>query len=259
MSDFYLTLPSNNSMGYYPENTLAQFTSRLPDVINLSGDWEVGLVEIQYPHNWFNVPIRKRQRTFTLRSSATNDPNGGLVRRSFFIRAGYYPHIYDLLSEIQRKTNESLADLGNAIQLDYDAITHRISVSFSKPCSMGLPMHIRKILGLTRGSWDATNPNGGVVSDLDLVDSLFVYCDVLEPRVVGDSQVPLLRIIPVEGVNGELVTRIYKNVLYVRLQRKTFQTIEINIRDRAGANVPFEAGTLNVTLHFRQRKRLSTL
>ena len=259
MSDFYLTLPSNNSMGYYPENTLAQFTSRLPNVINLSGDWEVGLVEIQYPHNWFNVPIGKRQRTFTLRSSATNDPNGGLVRRSFFIRAGYYPHIYDLLSEIQQKTNESLADLGNAIQLDYDAITHRISVSFSKPCSMSLPMHIRKMLGLTRGSWDATNPNGGVVSDLDPVDSLFVYCDVLEPRVVGDSQVPLLRIVPVEGGNGELVTRIYENVHYVRLQRKTFQTIEINIRDHAGVNVPFEAGTLNVTLHFRQRKRLSTL
>ena len=49
MNDFYLTLPSNNSMGYYPENTLAQFTSRLPNVINLSGDWEVGLGEIQYP------------------------------------------------------------------------------------------------------------------------------------------------------------------------------------------------------------------
>ena len=98
-----------------------------------------------------------------------------------------------------------------------------------------------------------------MVSDLDPVESLFVYCDVLEPRVVGDSQVPLLRIVPVEGGNGELVTRIYENVHYVRLQRKTFQTIEINIRDRAGVNVPFEAGTLNVTLHFRQRKRLSTL
>ena len=259
MSDFYLTLPSNNSMGYYPENTLAQFTSRLPNVINLSGDWEVGLVEIQYPHNWFNVPTAKRHRTFTLRSSAATDPNGSLVRRSFFIRAGYYPHIYDLLSEIQRKTNESLADLGNAIQLDYDGITHKISVSFSRPCSMSLPLHIRKMLGLTHGTWDATNSNGGVVSDLDPVDSLFVYCDVLEPRVVGDSQVPLLRIVPVEGGNGELVTRIYENVHYVRLQRKTFQTVEINIRDHAGANVPFEAGTLNVTLHFRQRKRLSTL
>ena len=55
--------PPTTPWGYYPENTLAQFTSRLPNVINLSGDWEVGLVEIQYPHNSFNVPIVKRHRT----------------------------------------------------------------------------------------------------------------------------------------------------------------------------------------------------
>ena len=259
MSDFYLTLPSNNSMEYYTENTLAQFTSRLPNAINLSGDWEVGLVEIQYPHNWFNVPTLKRHRTFTVRATATTDANAPLVRRSFYIRAGYYPHIYDLLTEIQEKTNEALSDVNNSIRLNYDRITRKISVTFSRPCSLSLPMHIGKMIGLTRGSWDATNSNGGEVSDLDPVDSLFVYCDVLEHWVVGDSQVPLLRIVPVEGRNGELLTWIYENVHYVRLQRKTFQTIEINIRDRAGINVPFEAGTLNVTLHFRQRKRLSTL
>ena len=174
MSDFYLTLPSNNSMEYYPENILAQFTSRLPNAINLSGDWEVGLVEIQYPQNWFNVPTLKRHRIFTVRSTATADENGPLVRRSFYIRAGYYPHIYDLLTEIQEKTNEALSDVNNSIRLNYDGITRKISVTFSRPCSLSLPMHIRKIIGLTCGSWDATNSNGGEVSDLDPVDSLCI-------------------------------------------------------------------------------------
>ena len=96
------------------------------------------------------------------------------------------------------------------------------------------------------------------VVDKDPVDFLYVYCDVLEPRVLGDSQVPLLRIVPAKGNNDQLVTRVYENVHYVQFQRKSFQTIEINIRDRAG-NVPFEQGTLNVTFHFRQRKCLSTL
>ena len=59
-------------------------------------------------------------------------------------------------------------------------------MTFSRPCSLSLPMHIRKIIGLTHGSWDATNSNGAEVSDLDLVDSLFVYCNVLEHQVVGD-------------------------------------------------------------------------
>ena len=49
MSDFYLTLPSNSSMDYYKGNSLVNFTTRLPNAIDLNGDWEVGLVEIRYP------------------------------------------------------------------------------------------------------------------------------------------------------------------------------------------------------------------
>ena len=98
-----------------------------------------------------------------------------------------------------------------------------------------------------------------LVVDMDPVDSLYVYCDVAEPHMVGDSQVPLLRIVLVKGDHGQLVTRVYGNVHYVRLQKKNFQTIKINIRDHTGNVVPFEQGTLKVTLHFRQRKRLSTL
>ena len=83
------------------------------------------------------------------------------------------------------------------------------------------------------------------VVDMDPVD---VYCDVVEPCVVGDSQVPLLRIMLVEGDHGQLVTWIYENV---------------HIRDRTENVKPFEQGTLNVTLHFtlhfRQCKHLSTL
>ena len=146
MSDFYLTFPSNKSMRYYPENTLAQFTNHLPYVINLSGDWEVGLVKINYPHNWFNVPTLKRHRTLTVWSSAFDDANGPLVRCSFYIRAGYYPHIYDLLTEIQEKTNEALSDVSNSIRLNYDGITGKIAVTFSRPCSFSLPMHIWKMI-----------------------------------------------------------------------------------------------------------------
>ena len=140
-----------------------------------------------------------------------------------------------------------------------DGITHQISVTFPRPCSLSLPMHIRKMIGLTHGNWDATNSNGGEASALDPVNSLFVYCDVLEHRVVGYSQVPLLRIVPVEGRNGELVTQIMKMCTTCNCKEITFQTIETNIRDRAGVNVPFEAGIFNVTLYFHKQKCLSTL
>ena len=51
----FLVLPSNSPMVTYPNNTLAQYFTNLPRRISLSDDWECGLTEIHYPHNWYNV------------------------------------------------------------------------------------------------------------------------------------------------------------------------------------------------------------
>ena len=48
---FYLTLPSNSSMNYFPTH----YTTKLPKILDLDGAWEIGLAEIQYPHSWYNV------------------------------------------------------------------------------------------------------------------------------------------------------------------------------------------------------------
>ena len=55
MSRFHLMLPSNSSMDYYPENTVARFTTKLPNNIDLDGEWEVGLSEISVPSHVHNV------------------------------------------------------------------------------------------------------------------------------------------------------------------------------------------------------------
>jgi len=54
MSRFYLTLPSNSSTQYYPE-TLACYITKLANMIELEGDWEVGLLEISTPKELVNV------------------------------------------------------------------------------------------------------------------------------------------------------------------------------------------------------------
>ena len=53
---FYLTFPSNSSMGIYPDNKTSNFIVNLPNVIELNNlNWEVGLSEIQSPHLWYNI------------------------------------------------------------------------------------------------------------------------------------------------------------------------------------------------------------
>ena len=252
MTDFYLTLPSNSSMSYYPGNTLSDFTTRLPNPISLTGDWEVGLVEIQYPHNWFNVPSEESARTFRLRCRINDETNSHIFR----IADGYYPTIQSLLEGIQLKANRLST---YRIQLSFIELRQKVSMDVNN-CKLTVPPHIRRMLGMSSfTTLSSSQTIGDSAVDMQPVDSLYVYCDVIEPRVVGDSQTPLLRIVPAKGKYGELITQTYENIHYIRVQTKTFQTIEINIRERTGSKVPFESGTLNVTLHFRQRKRFSTL
>lgn len=56
MTHFYLTLPSNSSMEYFPSNTLTDFTTKLASTIELTNEWEVGLAEIMFPRSWYTIP-----------------------------------------------------------------------------------------------------------------------------------------------------------------------------------------------------------
>jgi hypothetical protein len=58
----------------------------------------------------------------------------------------------------------------------------------------------------------------------------------------GRCQVPLLRIVPVERRDGEMIIRVFNPIQYCPLLQRRFQTVEIDIRDDTGSIVPFERG-----------------
>jgi hypothetical protein len=71
--------------------------------------------------------------------------------------------------------------------------------------------------------------------------------------MVGDAQVPLLKIVPVEERDAEMVTRVFDPVQYCPLVLRRFQTVEIGIRDDTGVKMSIERGRVVVTLHCRKR------
>ena len=85
-------------------------------------------------------------------------------------------------------------------------------------------------------------------------DTIYVYTDVVESRMVGDSIAPLLRALPVGGIHGATVSDRFTNIHYVPLLYSHFKSIEMDIRDDTGRRVPFEYGRVTVTLHFRRRR-----
>ena len=84
------------------------------------------------------------------------------------------------------------------------------------------------------------------------VNSVYIYCDVLEHVTVGDTKAPLLRIVDKPKKKYGNVHETFNPILYVPLQKKNFDTVEINIMTDGGQPVPFRYGKSFVVLEFRR-------
>jgi hypothetical protein len=82
-TQFYLTLPSNSSMKYFPHNTVANFRVKLADRIVLPGQWEVALTGLHYPHTWSTVRTGVQQ-TFTYKVESKGHFETGVLKSTQF-------------------------------------------------------------------------------------------------------------------------------------------------------------------------------
>jgi len=247
-SHFFLTLPSDSSLDIYPDNTLSEFTVNLPQPMELEGEWEVCLNEIQYPRTWNNV--RHIQNHFYIR-----DPSG--IPSVYILEAGYYPTVEDIIQGIKSSIDDKTHY--DNVDLTYNKITRRVTVEIKNGYSMIFGDGLASIFGFGLLQYPklekkTTAPN--VVNLEGALHSLFVYSDVIEAQVVGNSMVPLLRILNVEGRDGETISKTFLNPPYFPVSRKTIDRIEVNIKDDTGEKVPFESGKVIIQLHFRQRRPL---
>ena len=90
------------------------------------------------------------------------------------------------------------------------------------------------------------------VADLTIVSTIYVYCDIVEPQIVGDTSAQLLKSIPAEGKFGDIIAKTFTNIQYVPIRTRSFEAVEILLRNDTGDPVPFERGKVVITLHFRQ-------
>jgi hypothetical protein len=244
---FYLTLPSNSSLDFFPDNTLTHYHTKLPQDINLNGNWEAGLVEIQYPHMWYNV--REEEAWFRIKTHS----DGMLYKVA--LKTGYYESAAKLI-RCMNGVKDMLPEEHKVLFL-YDDTTTKVTIDIEFGAFVELSPVLQSILGMNNQEIGIGRHEGTRVVDVDRgFYSLYIYCSLLEPRLVGDSLVPLLRIVPIRGKDGDMITKIYENVHYMPVQQKHFNTVEIDIRNDTGRKVPFERGKVIVTLHFRKKRGL---
>jgi hypothetical protein len=120
-SSFYITLPSNSSMFFYPSNTLTNYVTKLPQAVDLTGEWKVGLFELQFPVSYYNLTDEETKPLMY-----TNFDNK-MIRTGVSPPSGYYENPGLLVREI----NEVVAlveSRNNLVRFCYNEISKKISV-----------------------------------------------------------------------------------------------------------------------------------
>lgn len=282
MTHFYLTLPSNSSTTFYPENTITNFVTRLHNKISLSEDWEVGLAEIIIPKSWFNVgkgeniEIHCNQCEKVIPEIGVRDKPAQYTI-DMRIQAGYYESVETLVTEInslisknfsapveewtQNNVTRKIAE-SEWPKFRYNALNRKVYVTVQKNMMITLSDNLATILGfadrqnpLVSERNRDTNVRSNRASDINMgLNAIYIYCDILEYVSVGDTQAPLLRIIDVEGKHGSTIHKIFDRPRYVPIQKLQFDSLELDLRDDFGKPIPFESGKLIVTLHFRKAR-----
>ena len=253
-SHFYVTLPSDSSAGYYPNNTVARFITKLPERIRIEGEYEVGLAEIIYPHSWYNID--NEDKKYWLAAVPENEA----TFPKLYLESGYYEDGSALAAVLNRECNREFADLDVRFSFSETLGRFSLSVQTTGAQLFGMSEDLQRFMGfglniltlVTNKQFLGTMAERAFDVNRGL-NLMYVYCDVASHAIVGDTKTPLLRVCNVAGKHGEVVRHSYDQPHYVPVGRREFDTIEIAINNELGEPMPFEYGKSVVTLHFRRR------
>ena len=160
------------------------------------------------------------------------------------VPSGFYHSPEALLEKINETCHRNV--------LSYNSHINRFEVT----TSIGMFGNLHQLLGFRTKTVD----RGTIAAHPPLLHrgiySLYVYSNVCEYSLVGDTQVPLLRSVPLKSSTkfGDVESTVFMNPMYIPVNKTFIDNIEIDIRDDAGEEIPFEEGRTVVVLHFRHKQ-----
>ena len=302
-NEFQLTLPSNASITFSPDNKPANYTTTLPSPISLEGEWEVALIDIQYPHNWMNITndvyiiflfdikskdkgIRdlltavlsdyriKYNKELTeayklLKDDAVKVERGALMTLCARIPKGYYSNVEELITTINQEIQDSFSgrpefpserEKTKEVNLIYRYNPIERNVQGFQQGMEGLPeiicldKQVKSLLDQAKAKLsEDTQLHTSSKLLLNTISSIYIYTDIIKYQFVGDVKVPLLGVLPVQGLDGEQQYWSFNPPYYIPLALSTLSSVNIHLADDKGDEIPFFGdGKVVARLHFRR-------
>lgn len=272
-SSFYLTLPSNSSTEYYPNNTVTNYITQLSQPITLEGEWEVAVVEMIYPCTFLTIGENSKiflysqktvEPTTTTTSTRGNEPEEKKeeedsitipVLKTYSIPKGEYNNERELVDTINRFT-----DFSKYALFDFDRNTKKITI-LARPQVFQIEMTqtLALQLGFDPNETDLKTNNKSIRPTdlhLGLPHQIYIYCDIVDMQFIGDTVAPLIQTVAVDTTNythGSSRSVQFLNPHYVPVLKSSFQSVEMDLRDHTGSPLTFQFGTSCVKLHFKRR------
>ena len=280
MESFYLTLPCSVK-GLFHENVLSDYVTHLPRTIELEDKWEVALVEFHFTKSWYNV-----EKEFMV--GITNASKSFHIYTTDKITPGKYTAKH-LISEINRlllsmgdedvKPPKIILDpASNHVNID-PGFTRKIKKEVVVPV---FDDELFELLGLTNRITKTNEyhiSNNEPYDDKDLesivpiheelikgpffgetpfdaecgIHSIFIYCDIVEENLIGDSSVQCLRVCTLPQANfGETINITFDQPHYLPLSRRSFNSLRVTLKDKTNEQIKFRFGETLIKLHFKK-------
>jgi len=212
-------------MSSCPNNTVAQFVTKLPQTIELDGVWDVVLMEISFPIRLPNV--LPNTCSFTVLSPALEPVT------TYTLEWGYYEYI----GQLTQKINEILREyVACSKSQDSDG---KFSVKFNDA--------LERMLGFTHLSTETEFLDAHCIETVQSV--AHSSTNDVQHVVLGDVMAPLLHIVDVKTVSTSVKHQILNPPLYMPLLKQNFDTIETD----EGLPFPFVDRKLVVVLELKRR------
>ena len=259
---FYLAVPSDSSHKFFPQNKISSYNTKLAKEIILYDDYEIGLSSIHFPLTYYNV--RKGEfKVFKITEKENNSSNI-IERKTLFseiesVPEGRYP-TENMVEEIFKRVSKKY------FEVNMSNFDRKIKLRIGKHYDIAFNPALVDFLGREF----TPKPKEGNIFEKSTVytgrnaidyqrvcHNLYVYCDLIEPRTVGDTQVSLLTTIPnpIGGSFGDTVEKSFDSIRYYKLGKNRFDTVKIDIVSDTGKHIPFEDGKVFIELHLRKVKR----
>lgn len=242
-----IDLPSSASAVDFPDNTNNRFQVRLPQKLILEpGQWEVGAMVAHIPNKFYNVVSGE---------ILVESKNSGHVE-TFRITPGFYRTPDSLVMEIKREVlrwNFEGQSVGALLSLSYNKTTNKVRMDVAPNVIITFGDDLCGALGLAQGPHTRETAHVPRLCNMFYgLSYLFIYTNLVRGRLVGDTQSPLLRAIPVYGQYGD-ATHEFRHIHYTEAEAFNSDVVEVNIRTDTGELAPFVDGKVLLTLHLRPK------